>query len=425
MLTGVLATGAQLSGAVIVTTSNVSASMTAPTMAVGAFAVTGTIKNTGTLPQASGATVTISATGGTVTAPGCDMAVVPGAAVCTTSEPLLPTYSKTYDATVTPSAAGTAAVVTKVVTKANQDDQNAGSVSPADDTVTSTTTTYGLDVDLTNDPSTVKPGNDTRLDAALTNRGASQSGVSLTINTGGVVDTRLPLSPGCNIAAGDSGQVICSDISLGVGETVHLVAAVITPTTGTTMPSEATANGQHGTSASDAVNTTLDPNAKGAFVPPAVSVCSAESHESQCFSVPSTWEGGTVVHLDQKHLPGTVCGSTLCDPHMAEALWPKSDNPAHNDVNNPLLLHITYKTKQTCNGQGWGSGCHQLYWMNSPTDDAKPMPQCSTFRVSSRIAAVMSDVNTPCLNYVQRNSQGIVTYEVAILIDTLIPKISL
>jgi len=423
LVAGVVATGVAPSSAAIVEVSNVGAAMTAPATANGPFDITATIKNTGTLPQVSGAKVTITAANGAVTAAlGCQ--VSEGTAVCTTTQGMIAGASKTYSVTVTP-AAGAPSVVTQVVTQANQPDLNAPG-SPADDTVSQTTTVFALALDLTNEPTTVKPGNDTRLDAAVTNQGAPQTSATVTIDTGGLVDTRLPVPAGCGVDPSDAGKLTCAGISIGLGETVHLVVAAVTPTSGaTSMHSIGTVVGQAGSNASDAVDTTLSADAKEAFVPPGGGVCSQESHESSCFDVPSTWEGGTVVGLFQQFLPGTMCGTQLCSPYIAEALWPKSSNPAHNDPNNPLMLRITYNTRQSCNGSGWGSGCHQLYWMNNPTDTAKLMPQCPTYRVSNPIPAVMADPNVPCLNFVSRNPQGIVTYDVAILIDTLIPKISL
>lgn len=401
---------------------NVAASLSAPGLVTGPFTVTGAITNTGNVPQIAGGTVRISAVGGSVAAAGCAQDGT-SAVVCTAGA-LNVGQAQSFPATVTPGAVGT--VATSVLTTAAQPDLNAPA-SPADDTATANTNHYALALDLTNDPDTVKPGSDTKLDAALTNNGLPQSGINLVIDTGGVVDTRLPLSPGCLVDVFDSGRVNCLNISLGTGETKHFVVAVTTPNNESpSITSVATATGQQGTSATDEVVTALDPGAKGAYVPPGGTACSTESHESTCVSVPSTWEGGTVVTLNQRTDLNLQCGDQVCYPYVVEAKWPKSDNPAHLDPNQPLVLQITYAEKQSCNGKGWGAGCHQLYWLFDEFDtEVKVLTHCPTYQNSQRLPARMSDADTPCLNFVYRNQNGIVTYEVAFLVDPLIPKISL
>jgi len=256
----------------------------------------------------------------------------------------------------------------------------------------------------------------------VTNNGIPQSGVTLTIATGGVVDSALALPAGCVADSGNT-SVTCSNISVFTGETKQFDVAATTPATGSSITSTATVTGANGSGNSASTTTTLSANAQ-AFVPQGHALTFDNVTQSGTFQVPQGSAPGIFLTLDEADITGTLCGATPCAPKAAEALFPSSGTYQATDPNHPLIWSLGYKAKQSCNGRGFPSGCLPLYWIGSGQSTAQQIAPCPTYATNRANPARMTDPNVPCINFVTKTTQGLVTYEVALLKDIVIPIVS-
>jgi hypothetical protein len=401
--------------------TDVAAAISAPTSAAGLFAATGKITNTGALGQPAGSTVSFTLTGGSVSAVPAGCVISGSGAVCTAGS-LNPGASQSFTLTEAP-AAGSTNVQTVVRSQAAFVEISVPPPNPNDDTATANTSVlYKLDVTLTNNPSNVLLGNDTLLSAKVTNNGVPQSGVTLTITTGGTADPALALPAGCASANGGA-NVVCSNVALSTGQTKQFDVAVTSPTSGSSMTSTATATGANGSTGSASVSTTLSANAQ-AFVPQGHSLSYSSSAVNDTFSVPQGAAPGIFLTLRQADITGTMCGTSPCNSIAAEAVFPSNGTYQATDPNHPLIFRVAYTFKQTCNGIGTPSGCNAVYWIGSGSTTAQQVQPCPTYSQTREQAARMADPNTPCLNFVNKTTQGLVTYSIALLKDISIPIIS-
>jgi hypothetical protein len=401
--------------------TDVAAAVTAPSSATAPFSVTGKITNTGLLSQPSGSRVTINPAGGAVTTVPAGCVIATGAAVCTAGG-LASGASQSFTVTVTPATNATA-VHTVVQSSAAFVEVSIPPPNPNDDTASADTSIpYALSVDITNAPSEVRNGLDVILRTVVTNNGFGQSNITLSVNTGGTADTaNQPLPTGCTASGA---TVTCSAISLATGQSRTFDMAIKTPATGTLMTSTATASGANSSSATDSIDTALSGTA-AAFVPDGTSLGYTDSTATDTFSVPANSTVGLILHLGVTTLPaGTKCGTSDCTTQAVEATFDNSGTYSANNVNNPLIWAIQYNFAQTCNGKGTPSGCLPIYWIGSGKTIPQQIPTCPTYQTSKQVQARMTDINIPCLNFVQKTSTGLVTYFVALLKDITIPIIS-
>lgn len=404
--------------------SDVAASISAPSSASGAsFSVLGTITNAGTLNQPAGSTITISATGGSVTsAPGC--AVSAGSAVCTVGA-LNQGQAVQVAAVVTP-APGATSVVSQAVVKAAQ--LESPFLDPTNNTATtSTSLVYGVDGSLTNNPTDVRNGDDVLLTATVSNTKAPQT-VNAVIVSGGTIDTRIALPAGCSVTSGGA-NVSCS-FALATGGSKTFDVAVATPTSGTSVTSTLNISGQSGGSKSVSTSTNLYSDAQ-AFVPEGDNLTYAGSNQNTTFNVPvgSTTGGGTFLYLRELTLDNTMCGTQRCIKQAAEAIFPSNGKYSGSDVNHPYVWEIQYNERQVCNGSpNGGSTCLiDVYWIPTGASlaTAQRMPLCPTYSTTaSAFIAHLNNVNEPCLQKVVKGNAGFSTYTVAVLRDIVIPIIS-
>lgn len=398
--------------------SDVSASISAPSAANGAFSVQGTITNSGTLNQPAGSTLTFSATNGSVTsAPGCTLSA--GAAVCSVGA-LSPGQAVTVAVAVTP-APGAVSVGSTVQATAAQLESNV--LDSTNNTAsTATGVAYGVDAALSNQPQNVLRGDDTLLSATVTNTKAPQT-VNAVIATGGTVDTRIALPAGCTKSA-DNKNVNCS-FALASGQSRSFDVAVATPTNVNSITSTLTATGASGGSKSVSVTTNVYDNAQ-AFVPEGDSLSYQGSNQKTVFSIPfgSTTGGGTFLQLTERDLTGVTCGGKPCISKGAEALFPSDGKYSGQNINKPYIWEISYDERQTCNGGGAGSGCLiDMYWIATNGTTTQPMPLCPTYNTTA--APRLANIDTPCLvKAPEKRTKGFATYTVAVLRDIVIPIVS-
>jgi hypothetical protein len=296
---------------------------------------------------------------------------------------------------------------------------------PDDDESASATTQlpYDLDVGLSGSPQIIQQGSDTLLHATVHNAGNAQSS-TLTVATGGTVDTRLPLRAGCTM---DSAQatVTCATGVIAAGGTYAADISIASAPTATSMTSTATVTPQadnppDGSDETASWTTTVTSTAQ-AFVPQtgALSFASSDSVVNDTFSVPQGSAPGIFLTLDEATV-SAVCGTGTCNPHAAEAVFPATGQYAATDPSHPLVFDITYNVKQVCNGLGTPSGCLPIFWMEPGQTVATQVLQCPTYSQTTRQAPRMNNGNAPCLNFVFKTT-GIVTYEVALIKDIVIP----
>lgn len=434
MLGGLLVMDVQPSGA----TSSVHPVVTAPQTAgpnPAAYGVAARAQNQSSAPVYS-AKISISVVGGTLTglpseADQCDQSSSTQA-TCTADAFLLPGDSTNpYTFQVTP-AIGAAKVVSSV-TASWKDAPLAGSESTSAP-VKKETLIYGVQLGLTNDPTTVKPGTDTRLEATVKNLGSAQN-ITLTIDTGGTIDKALALQLGCTDT---TSALLTCEKDFDAGESASFRVAVTTPSLPPgekgTMTSFADAVGALGGDAeAGPVTTMTDPDAEDVFLPAGAQACDARTTESQCITAPNHWTEGSTFTLREFDLgnPPPDCEPGVpCDRFAAEQLWPEPDESLL-DVTKPVLIHLTFPERQTCNAKSQPAGCYGLKWAKSPTPEnpvigaIQDLLACPSFTTSQRRPPVMANVGTPCLNYIDAQIQGLRTFEIAAGIDNLIPKISL
>ncbi len=396
---------------------DVSAGITAPASADGAFTAVATITNSGTLGDQTGSTLAVTATGGTISsAPGCSISG--GTATCTA--PALPTgqsASFSIGITPTPGATGvtTQAVATAALIEANVLDATNNTAS------TATSLAYAVDGSLTNSPDTVLTGDDTLLTVTVANTKAAQN-VNAVLASGGTIDTRIALPAGCAVA--NAGKNVNCTFALGTGGSKSFDVAVATPANASSMTSTLAITGQSGGSKSASVTTAEFANAQ-AFVPNGDSLSYTGANQQTTFNVPtgSTTGGGTFLTLRDVNIAGTKCGTQNCISVAAEAIFPGSGKYSGQDINNPFIWNIKYNERQACNGVGSGSKCLiDVYWIGTNETQARQIALCPTYGTTA--AARLNNIDEPCLVKVDKTQKGYATYTVAVLRDITIPIIS-
>ncbi|HVT78920.1 MAG TPA: hypothetical protein VHD87_17900 [Acidimicrobiales bacterium] len=395
--------------------SDVSAAVTAPASATGAFSAVGTITNSGNINQPAGSRLTFTPASGAVTAAPVGCSIAGGAASCTVGA-LSAGRSASFAFTVTPKA-GVASVTSRVDVAAAIFEQNV--LDPTNNTASAVTTIpYAVDASITNRPSDVRYGEDTLLSSTVTNTGAPQT-VNVSLATGSTLDTRVALPAGCS---GAGGTLSCS-FSLGAGASKTFDTAVTAPTSGTSFTSTLTATGASGGTKSASVVTTTSAHSQ-AFVPAGDDLAYAGSNQNTDFNVPAGSAPGAFVQLDEKTLNNVPCGSShYCVTQAAEALFDNSGTYSGSDPNHPFAWKITYNVKQSCNANydHDADDCQNtIYWIPSGQTAAQPMATCSTYGGTQ---AKLVNVDTPCLQNLTKATNGYVTYTVALLRDIVIPII--
>lgn len=408
------------SEAALLRISNVSVYVSAPEEAVAAFPATVTIKNTGTLGQPPGSEATLSVQRGTISNLPAGCKVKHGKTQCRAWK-LQPGQTQSFTFTVNPSPAATS-VFTAAVVKAAKGEFNVPGDDRGDFDGKRTTMRFAFGLDLTSEPTEVRNGDDTLLSAKVTNSGTPQT-ITTTIATGNQADPDFALWSECD-ASEDLTTVTCTS-AFGVGEVKTFDVAVVTPATGSSLRSTATATGSVGGTASDSADTSLFEEAT-AFVPEGQELSSEGEDTQTTFTVPDDSAPGLFLDLNEVELPtGTQCGSHPCHTNAAEALWPNDQTYSGNDPAHPFVWDITYNVEQFC-GSGSEPTCYfnPIYYIPSGSTTAVPMPKCSTFTATAPAnAPVLDNVDQVCLNFVTWTADS-ATYQVALLRDIIIPIIS-
>ncbi|HUR76491.1 MAG TPA: hypothetical protein VMZ22_00970, partial [Acidimicrobiales bacterium] len=413
LLSGVLAFGALPARAEpLVSASDVSAGITAPSSANTSFDVTATIKNTGAFNQPAGSKLTISASGGSVTAaPGCTLTA--GAAVCTAGA-LSPGQVQSFGATVTVAPNASSVTTTATVQAAN------GELNLTPDTANNTATAvtnvvYSVDAALSSSPSTVRNGTDTLLTATV-NNAASPQNVTVSVATGNTYDPALALPAGCT--ANGSGSTVTCTHAYSAGQTRSFDIAVTTPASGDSITSVATATGAAGGSDSASAVTNMSPDAT-AFVPAGKNLASANPHSNQTFYVTSGSAPGLPLDLNEVSLPaGTMCGPAACETFSVQALFPNSGTYSGSDPAHPFLWDLSYG-KLTCNGIGAPKCTDVLYYIPSGGPAPIKLEKCQSFGLATPVLRTVDEI---CLQNAVK-SGGSWTFSIALLRDIEIPII--
>ncbi|MEY2424579.1 MAG: hypothetical protein QOI61_151 [Actinomycetota bacterium] len=395
--------------------SNTTVRITAPSSSPGPFQAKATIRNTGTLSQPRGSIVTLSATRGTISNLPAGCAVTGGKIQCRAGW-LYPGQSESFAFTVTPTV-GATSVFTSATGDSARPEFNVGS-EDGDFDGKLTRIPYSVTLDLTSAPAQVRHSDDALLTAKVTNGGLAQS-ITLVVATGNTRDTAQSNYPAV-CGASDSATVTCTD-AFAAGETKSFDIAVVTPATGTSLSSSASATGAVAGSASDAVTTPLFDDAQ-AFVPEGEQLSSEGVATETTFTVPEDSAPGLLLELNEVTLDED-CGGTPCYEKAAEALFPNDGTYSGHDVNHPFVWEITYNVDQTCDESGESCLFNPIFLIPSGSDTAVSMPKCSTFERSGPPAdPVLDNLDQVCLNFVTWTATS-ATYQVALLRDIVIPII--
>lgn len=415
LIGGPLAAPASADVAIVI---DVAAGLTAPATADGVFTAVGTISNTGTLGDQSGSTLTISATGGSVTsAPGCTLSA--GTATCTATS--LPTgTSASFSVTVTP-ATGSNTVTTQAVATSSLLEVNV--LDLTNNTATATTgVAYGVDASLLNNKPLVKTGLSTLLTVTAVNTKAAQTVNTVLASPGGTVGTSPALPAGCSITNGGA-NLNCS-FALAAGQSKTFDVAVKAPANGSAMTSTLTVTGVNGGSKTVSTVTNQSPYAQ-AFVPEGTNITYSGSNQFSTFWVPvgSTSGGGTFVELREVSTTGLTCDGQPCIQQAADAIFPGDGPYSGQDPNHPFVWEIKYNERQVCNS---AKTCLiEVYWVPTGGTATQRIALCPTYSPSASIfSARLNNINEPCLQKVDKTVKGYATYTIAVLRDITIPIIS-
>ncbi len=398
--------------AAIISASDVSASLAAPSSATGAFPATGTITNTGALSQPAGSKLTFSASGGALSGAPAACAAAGANIVCTAAA-LASGAAQSFSVTVTPNA-GAPSVTTTVTALAKNAELNIFPDNANNVASKTTDVVYTVDATISSQPSTVRNGDDTLLTVEVTNTAAPQD-VSVGVATGGVHDPQLPLPVGC--AASNGGTTVTCTHAYAAGQARSFDIAVVTPTSGNSLTSNATATGAGGGSDAASVITSLFADAT-AFVPQGDHLANTAPNTTTDFAVPSGSAPGLFLDLNEVDIDGTQCGSTSCFRYAAEALFPNSGTYSGSDPSRPFLWQISYG-KLICNGVGAPKCTDVLYYIPSGSTTASKLLKCATY---GQATATLTSVDEICLQDAVKSGSNW-TFTVALLRDIVIPII--
>jgi hypothetical protein len=302
----------------------------------------------------------------------------------------------------------------------------------------------------------VTNGLDALVKAAVHNDGLlSQANVTMTIATGGKVDTALPLPGNCALTTGATDTVACAYANVparSTGQTVNI--AVTTPASGPKMVSTAAVNGSHivigDTDQSASWTTQLSPTAPcgtsctQAFVPNGHTVSHSDGTVSQVFAVPSdaTWTGGGVfVTLDDVNTTTQAinCGGSPCTQDAGESKFTPLNPSATPDPNHPLFESLYYNVFDVCGFNETGD-CLPIYFLPTghSSGTANPVQLCGSNTTSKTSGPVGEGIQTaaptaptagsvvatsdPCLiSQGPYYSDDTGRYDIALLKDIILP----
>ena len=408
--------GAPSASAAIISLSDVAASISAPLSATGAsFPATGTITNTGVLPQSGTSTLTLSATGGTLSGLPAGCAASGASAVCSVAD-LASGAAKSWTVTVTPTGA-LSSVTTTAVAKSALPELNVLPDSANNSASTATGVLFTVDAALSNAPPVVRHGNDTLLTASVTNTAAPQS-VTVSVATGNVYDPALALPTGCSPANG--GATVNCVAFYATGQTRSFDIAVVTPTSGNSITSTATATGAQGGSDSASVVTELFAEAT-AFVPQGQNLTTKQANHSSTFYVTEGSAPGLILDLNEAVLPaGTMCGAEPCQQEAAEALFPNSGTYSGSNPDKPFLWDISYG-KMRCNDTTNEKCRRVVYYIPSGGTVPIPAADCATY---GQATARLRHVDEVCVQNMLDSGAGNRVFRMALLRDIVIPILS-
>jgi hypothetical protein len=199
------------------------------------------------------------------------------------------------------------------------------------------------------------------------------------------------------------------------------VTGTVTNTVAATVGTSKDADGDNTSTTTTNVLNDAKESASLVFNGKALGFNSSDGVVSDQFTVRSgSAPSGIILTLDEASV-NVQCGTTKCISTAAEAIFPAASTFQAANVSNPLEFDITYNIKQSCNGKGTPSGCLPIYWIGSGSTTAQPVAQCPSYATNQPNPPVMSDPNAPCLNFIAHDPTGVVTYEVALLKDIVLP----